>query len=68
MKAAKVIASVPPGHCLGALEMHKEKFTISSLCTFKEKMPWCPFPFKNDEYRPEKDKSPVNDSAKYSVC
>ena len=47
LQRGKAIASMPPGHCLGALEMlcHK-KLTISSI------MPWCPRPFKNKTYRP----------------
>ena len=30
LEAIKVIASMPPGQCLGALEMLQQKFTISS--------------------------------------
>ena len=45
---------MPPGHCLRA---HKMLWTveiyISQTVPFtKEKMPWCPCPFKNEAYRP----------------
>ena len=41
-EAAKAIASMPPGNCLGALRSSSKK----------EKMPSCPSPFKNEAYRP----------------
>ena len=43
----KTIASMPPGHCLRKLHFpHRVPFT-------KEKMPWCPYSFKNEAYRLE---------------
>ena len=51
----KSIASMPPGHCLGALEMlHStvEVYYFLMMPFTKEKMPWCPCPFKNKAYRP----------------
>ena len=37
-----------PGHCLGALEMFCRNLQFPHRVPFtKEKMPWCPCPFKN---------------------
>ena len=42
-EATKAIASAPPGHCLGALEMPKYELTISLQdALYQGEMPWCP--------------------------
>ena len=45
-----------PGHCLGALDIHlysSRNLQFPHRVPFtKEKMPWCPCPFKNEAYRP----------------
>ena len=55
-EATKAIASMPPGHCLGALQLLQWKFTISSYGAFyqvenrtKEKTALVSNPFKNEE-------------------
>ena len=48
------IASMPPGHCLGAREMlHSRKLQLPHrVVSFtKEEMYWCPCPFKDEAYR-----------------
>ena len=53
-EATKVIASMPPGHCLGALEIIKCTLKIYTFLILmplpKGKMPWCPCPFKKTKH------------------
>ena len=53
-KTLEAIALMPPAHCLVALEMLQQEFTISSsrVPFTKEKMTWSPCSFKNKAYRP----------------
>ena len=54
-EATKAIAPMPPGQCLRALEMlYSRNLQFPHWVPFftKEKMPWCPCPFKNEIYRP----------------
>ena len=49
----KAITSMPPGHYLGALEMYLEEEIYNFLIRVpftKEKLHWCPCPFKNEAY------------------
>ena len=51
-EATKAIASMPPGHCLGAFERSSTNFTMSSLGALY----WgenCHCPLKDEAYRPE---------------
>ena len=48
-EAMKVIASMPPGHCLGALAMLQWKLTISS----SGEIALVSCPFKNKAYMPD---------------
>ena len=52
MEAIKANASVPPGHCLDALENSRNLQFPHRVPFTKKKMPWCPFSFKNETYRP----------------
>ena len=48
MEATKAIASMPPGHRLKHRVRTVEIYKFLTGCTAftKEKMPWCPCPFK----------------------
>ena len=66
----EAIASMSPGHCLGALEMLTvEVYTFLVGCPlYKEKMPWCPCPFKTKHTGPNYLGSTDNFSYDEFVC
>ena len=59
MEATSAIASMPPCHLLGALEMLQWKWP-QKVCSTNEKMPWCPY-----IYRPEFEYTSQIPSDKY---
>ena len=64
---------MPPGHCLGALDMLSRNLQFPHSVPFtKEKMPWCPCPLQNKVYRPDiwmgPKKKQLIYSKEYFIC